>query len=242
MKRSTGPRKTADLSKALHRQLNSYALAASAAGVGMIAIAQPAEGRIIYKETHTKILQSSTYLVLNGMGMPNFELKNSWYSGGAGSDFKARLVVDAVSQKGFVETSASDYRSVAAVAALRPGTKIPTVKNGLKNGGQLLFFFSNDGNTERQGKWWNARDLYLGMKFQTGGKTHFGWARISSHYSRFCAGILTGYAYETIPGKPIIAGRTEGQSAAAVQSAGLGHLARGAATMQPSYEKRNGGN
>ena len=49
----------------------------------------------------------------------------------------------------------------------------------------------------------------------SGGRSHFGWARIAitigdpkrAVISRV---VLTGYAYETIPNKPIIAGKTKG--------------------------------
>lgn len=55
------------------------------------------------------------------------------------------------------------------------------------------------------------KNVYLGVKFKIGGEFHYGWARItivtgpkSSFY-----GLLTGYAYETIPGKAILAGQTK---------------------------------
>ena len=50
------------------------------------------------------------------------------------------------------------------------------------------------------------------MKFKIKGQTHYGWARLSVEYqppSQITA-TLTGYAYETIPGKAIIAGATKG--------------------------------
>ena len=43
-------RKTAKLSESIHQQLSMYALAASAAGVGMLA--QPAEAKIVYTPVH----------------------------------------------------------------------------------------------------------------------------------------------------------------------------------------------
>jgi hypothetical protein len=43
---------------------------------------------------------------------------------------------------------------------------------------------------------------------------------------------LTGYAYETIPNKPIIAGKTKGPDVFTVQPGSLGHLARGASSRQ----------
>jgi hypothetical protein len=44
MTRSSRPRETAfNLSGSVHQQLSAYALAASAAGVGLLALAQPSE-------------------------------------------------------------------------------------------------------------------------------------------------------------------------------------------------------
>jgi len=53
MKRTS--RKSSNLSGSLQRQLNTYALAASAAGVGALALAQPAEAKIIYTPVHVVI-------------------------------------------------------------------------------------------------------------------------------------------------------------------------------------------
>ncbi len=43
--------------------------------------------------------------------------------------------------------------------------------------------------------------------------------------------LLTGYAYETIPNKPIIAGKTHGKDVITLEPASLGHLARGASAI-----------
>jgi hypothetical protein len=53
---------------------------------------------------------------------------------------------------------------------------------------------------------------YLGLKFSVKGKTHFGWARvkIASMFPYVIS--LTGYAYETVPNKPILTGATKGAS------------------------------
>ena len=52
---------------------------------------------------------------------------------------------------------------------------------------------------------------YLGLEFSIKGKVHFGWARFVTDFSpRPPTAELTGYAYETIPGKPIVAGATKG--------------------------------
>jgi hypothetical protein len=50
-----------------------------------------------------------------------------------------------------------------------------------------------------------------GLKFGIRGKRHFGWARLSVRIvnGKGILATLTGYAYETIPGKAIKAGQTK---------------------------------
>ncbi len=74
---------------------------------------------------------------------------------------------------------------------------------------------------------------YLGLKFQIKGETHYGWARLNVSV-RAQGGVnitatLTGYAYETIANKAIIAGKTKGEDES--QGATLGALAAGAAAL-----------
>jgi hypothetical protein len=81
---------------------------------------------------------------------------------------------------------------------------------------------------------------YLGLKFTVKGKIHYGWARLTVQVlgRAFIKATLTGYAYETIPNKAIIAGRTNGSNDNSVdpvvlaaptpQPASLGMLALGA--------------
>jgi hypothetical protein len=87
-------------------------------------------------------------------------------------------------------------------------------------------------NTTR-GLWLHATNRYLGVKFSINGEIHYGWARFNAGagYAQ-----LTGYAYETIPDKPIPAGVFEtppeesGTNSTEGATAGsLGALALGAA-------------
>jgi hypothetical protein len=73
MQRSSGPRKTTNLSESVHHQLSMYALAAGAAGVGILALAQPGEAKIVYTAAHTPI-RAVVNLDLNHDGLPDFEL------------------------------------------------------------------------------------------------------------------------------------------------------------------------
>jgi hypothetical protein len=69
-----------------------------------------------------------------------------------------------------------------------------------------------------RGYWDNVKNRYLGFKFAIKGTTHYGWARLNvwDHGNRVTA-VLTGYAYETIPNKPIIAGKTNGSDDISVE-------------------------
>jgi len=58
---------------------------------------------------------------------------------------------------------------------------------------------------------WSGGTRYLGLEFSISGEVHFGWARLNvSCKELHVFASLTGYAYETIPNKPIIAGQTKG--------------------------------
>jgi hypothetical protein len=62
-----------------NRRLNMYALAASAAGTGLLTFAQPADGKIIYTATHQKIQTFvPLHLDLNHDGKPDFTLGQTW--------------------------------------------------------------------------------------------------------------------------------------------------------------------
>jgi hypothetical protein len=204
-------------------------LAASAAGVGVLALAHPAAGRIIYTPTNVAINDSSHYLVLNAEGVPNFLLSNMFWFGSSASG--AAIWVEAANAKTFIETSASNRFQGAA--ALYGGDKIPAKSHGFKAGGYMLDFWNEWGGRPQggegyYGKWRNAENRFLGLKFQIQGKTHYGWARISITNNHSCTAMLTGYAYETVPGKSIIAGKTDQADDSSVPPATLGDLARGA--------------
>jgi hypothetical protein len=74
------------------------------------------------------------------------------------------------------------------------------------------------------------------MKFLVHGEAHYGWARLDvsfkkRRYNLRYQEVLTGYAYETVPNKPIITGKTKGPDVVTVQPASLGHLANGASAI-----------
>ncbi len=83
------------------------------------------------------------------------------------------------------------------------------------------------------GAWTGEIDHYLGFEFYIDGQKHYGWARLSM--DPFCPDgcilRIFGYAYETIPGKPIIAGDEGNATSASEDNATLGALAIGAPSI-----------
>ena len=66
------------------------------------------------------------------------------------------------------------------------------------------------GTLSSSGAWVNVTNRYLGLKFRFKHELHFGWARLSVKIDKTAkiTVTLTGYAYETLPNRPIIAGKT----------------------------------
>ncbi len=239
MKAPLLPRKTANLSESVHQQLSMYALAASAAGVGALCFAKPAEARIVYTPAHVAIKANGGlfYIDLNHDGTPDFAFSNTWYVGEK-TDRVLKIVEPSANEIWMTNSKACNTLSVAA--ALPKGKRIgPKADFKHNNFGAVMAAATPTGSC---GVWLGQSNLqaYLGLKFTIKGKIHFGWARVkvdTQLQQRPFLATLTGYAYETIPGKAIIAGATKGpddaEPTAALSShtpepATLGALALGA--------------
>src|SRR5579863_1553594 len=73
-------RKSSTLSDSLQRHLNAYALAASAAGVGVLTLAQSSQAKIVYTPAHVTIGYGGVHtfsLDLNHDGIADFALDAS---------------------------------------------------------------------------------------------------------------------------------------------------------------------
>ena len=250
MRRSFRPRKTANLSESVHQRLNTYALSATAAGVSLLALAQPSEAKIVYTPVHRVIGPNRHDRIdLDHDGVSEFTIINSHFVGSARS-------VNWV----WARASSAAYDGVAAGSggagyfpeeALRRGTVI-NQRLAFENGAALMAGQCFQQGTSSAppcdsqrrynaiGPWVDVRDRYLGLTFHIHGEAHYGWARLTVELSREplkATVTLTGYTYETIPGKAIIAGATkwsdEGEPTAslntpAAEPATLGMLAIGA--------------
>ncbi len=203
MRRRSGPRKTANLPASIHHQLNMYAIAAAAAGVSLLALSQSAEARIVYTKLNFKIEpHNSYYLYLNNHGRIDFAIQDRTYN----SRTNLLEAYAPAHNRVWVQSETQDYRRFAA--ALPAGVRIS--RSRFNTSGPLRFYLATAHSTFSAGPWKDVRNRYLGLQFLTKGKTHYGWARLSVETKRHSiVATLTGYAYETIPGKSIKAGQTK---------------------------------
>jgi hypothetical protein len=232
MSRTSGPRKTANLSESVHHQLNMYALAAGAAGVGALALTQTAEAKIVYTRVNKPLNYAVTILDLNNDGIPDFGFCEN--ATGSGATTYCRLALDrgrkllgerhppspfgellyvfppaAEKQQNRIWGN-STWAGHAAAAALRAGFHIGPKRRFLPGSHLMATWESLAGTQFYGGPWKNVLHRYLGLKFIIKGKIHYGWARLNVNAAHGIVATLTGYAYETIPNYPIIMGKTTG--------------------------------
>jgi hypothetical protein len=216
----------AQLSESLHRQLNMYALAAGAAGVGILALPQPADARIVYTPTHQVIRFGHPYLLdVNHDGTSDFSMAVHTCQNSTICPSRALEILPAkgAGSHNLIAAYGFSTYGFSLAEALKGGSKIPGKGFSFYGGAMLA---GSRFRVVYKGNWFNVRDHYLGLSFLINGKKHYGWARMNVRTTKHpftVTGTLTGYAYETIPNKPIIAGKTHGEDEAT-----LGRLAQGA--------------
>ncbi len=214
------PRSVTRLSEELDKRLLAYVAAASAAGVGMLALAQPAEAKIIYTPAH-KIVRTNhaVPIDLNHEGIHDFDVFNLTHN--STTPFGTYLAAEPLQSGNQIWVQRTNRGFSNYAAALPAGVSVgPSVKHFAAGRNEMAFRSSGIG-THSGGPWKNAKNRYLGLKFLIKGKLHYGWARLNvSIANREVNATLTGYAYETVVDKPIITGKTRGEPT-------LGMLAQG---------------
>ncbi len=209
-RRPAGGRLTAPLAHQLERRLLAYAAAASA---GLLSSALPSEAEIIYTPSNTPFAVAQvnqgpalTTLDLNNDGNPDFSfamVSAVRYSSGTISRFKYYLKVIPV-LAGNQEVRGNRPPTASAVPA--DATIGPQAKFG---SGLFMSIKSFNGAYRKSGTWQNVEYAYVGLKFLINGQVHYGWARVKFP---FAGGTkypsIYGYAYESTPNEPIVAGDT----------------------------------
>jgi len=216
MKRPSGfcnpPSKLPD---SVHHQLSMYALAASAAGVNLLALTPSAKAKIVYTKTHQVINYNGIYdLDLTHDGTVDFLIQEIGYSQST-TTLQINRWLFAKAALGNAIAGKGNYASaLKAGADIGPGERF--IKGG-SNGATMAFvsLFSRTSSRHHrtEGDWANVNNRYLGLKFKIRGNLHYGWARLNVQAGNGkITGTLTGYAYETIANRSIQAGQTRDDS------------------------------
>jgi len=240
-------RPVARLGVSLERSLSTYVAAAAAAGVSVLAVPS-AEARIVYTPANIDIPVNGgpVPLDLNHDGTADFSFSN--VRRGGSNWVELWLGALGKSQSNGVWGRGSTYTTTAGrsrplkgghesvfAAVLRPGFTVGPNKTYFQKGSRWEMGLLVDaasfggGRSTALGQWLYTEHRYLGLKFTIDGQIHYGWARFNVTVGKQgIAATITGYAYETVPNKPIVTGKTKGPDVVVFEPASLGRLAQGA--------------
>lgn len=200
--------------------------------MSVLALAGASEAKVVYTATH-QVTHTGfpLYIDLNHDGINDFLLRTLFYRGtsglNVGLDAAGARNANVVAGR---RSSTSGGYFFSAASALPAGAKIGPKGNFVVRfplmaqehfGKVSASQYSYQGAWAGKGK--GVADRYLGLKFVVGGKVHYGWARISvslghQRQAGDVSGTLTGYAYETVPDKPITAGQITGPDVIPMQT------------------------
>jgi hypothetical protein len=204
------------LGQPIAKRLRAYAMA----GAGIAAVTPAARAEIVYTPAHNNV-NLDYYLDLNHDGILDFHIHSSQLS-----SFGELEVLPSLPGNRIVAVHQRCYFSSIAAAALPLGAVIGPNTPQLPQANCMAGSVEDSVN----GPWLGVKDHYLGFEFLIEGKKHYGWARMSMQVFGCyeCIGRVLGYAYETIPNKPIIAGDEGNSTEATKEPNTLGALALGA--------------
>ena len=189
----------------------------------MLALAQPAEGEIVYTPASIRI-NHATVLDLNHDGVNDFTFTGYRFvhrgDGAHQTYFNSSNAAVSILGAG---TGNQVWGSSKYASALSAGAQIGSAG---KFPGANRMLHAHDINASgfsfyAKGPWAGSKSMgvrarYLGLKFTINGQTHFGWARVNVKVliGAVIQATITGYAYEDIANMPIQAGKRMGTSAA----------------------------
>jgi len=237
------PRRSVGLSGLLRGKLDTYALAAAATGLGIAALASPAQGEVVFTAAHQKIGYNGVTIDMNHDGIPDFRLvQRNFFFDSAGIVALSQgtnRVMSTGGTRGWVTNLPAGYRVRPNDAKFRPGG---TSSQEPGRGKLMLDCQVTSAGGVCVGPWDKTENAYVGFQFSIQGETHYGWARLKAVVNTPNFDVyLTGYAYETIANQPIMTGKTSGTDDTSVQAsetspktsaATLGMLSGGASALR----------
>lgn len=204
-------------SKNLNRQMSQYALAAAVAGVSLLALSEPAASEVVVTRKTIPIpisteggLRNPVKISLSNNGINNF----SFFLSSAPVRQPGVLTANSAGTNGSDNQILAGGNFYGLALPLPRGTKISShPASGVFSFMPLIEATDTSGGSFYTRGYWggNLKDRYLGVRFKTGGQYHYGWIRLTvttdvKQEKPTLTATITGYAYETVPNKPILAG------------------------------------
>jgi len=233
------------LSKSIDSRLKVYGIAAAAASVGLLALAEPAQSEIIITNKKIPIprcdgLGSCPVKVdLNHDGIADFSFTLGYY--GFGQNINGRGHINPLTRGAIV--GGGPYSSASPLvrgAKIGPSAQFVSFSVDIERSSYCTTNSICFKEHNHEGPWGgNHPNRFVGVRFLIRGKTHYGWIRLTVTTSETApmSEEITEYGYETIANKSCAAG-LPGTSAATSDrlnteqtgknSASLGMLALGA--------------
>lgn len=194
-----------ELRRPLAKRVAAYALAATGAGLGIITGAQPAEAKIVYMPTNI-LFEARAVIDIDGVKFEITQIKETFF----GYTFILKV------QGGGVLASS---RFPGWAGRLSAGARIGASGHFYRNP-QMAEAATYNCCPTHTGPWDpygppGPSSGFLGLKFLIDGQNHYGWAEVSiigdpqgyPHLEGF-RGVVLGYAYNTVPNQPLLAGQT----------------------------------
>jgi hypothetical protein len=233
----------------LNSKLDAKLIAYMAAGMGTLAAANPAQAKIVYTAANISVGRDAGEIPIdiNGDGLPDFFFSNYQYQVARfplGFKVFALTAKPALKANGVIGFASTKYPNLVCASALPQKDQVGPNGPFPPTSSKFLLEESTGSaySTVRFCPWAGPQShkAYLGVRFKVSGLTHYGWIRMD--VGGFGAITVTGYAYETVPNKPISTGNESGamktssltpadQLPFAPQPASLGMLARGAGAL-----------
>jgi len=235
---TSGKKRSSFLGSKLEKQLVGYAIA-GAAGASLLAVPQQANADIVFTPVDITFTNGVVSIDLNHDGINDFNLTD--FGTALQNGTRRTLDVVALGPGGGVLSSGSSL-----VPALKQGAAIGPHQRFRNTGLMVYLFSSSQSCCFLEGFWRNARNHFLGLRFEINGQLHYGWAVLSVEATLRPGSIkanLKGYAYDTVPNQPLRAGQRlsiiEPAGTSAVGRGTLGKLALGSLGLD-LWRRRNG--
>lgn len=208
------------LSKSIDSRLKFYGMAAAAASVGLLALVEPVEGKVVITNKNIPIPLCSLHacpvkLDLNRDGIADFSFTLGTY--GYGQNVNGQLHVNPLAGGEAMGAGSLAFALVRG-AKIGPSAQFASFEGLIvERSSQCTYGCGGDYQHNFEGNWGgNHPNRFLGVKFLIHGKTHYGWVRITvtTNPSSPMSAEITEYGYETIANKSCGAGLSS-QSAVA---------------------------